>query len=355
MGVHPRQVYSVLDVREVKTTDAKGNRDSYKLIRLMLPWAGCVEWKGACSDTDENFWTEETKGAFSNSDKHDPAAAERPELLSQRFIHDWTKTDDGVFAMRIEDFMTYFNQLTVLRDLAPSYTEFQYNSRFSPSYGALTNKTQEWLQNKQYTFTFSAPLQLECRVNILLEQVDMRMLESRTVQPPYSAKMPQLGLIVLEMSKAMDEVKHYEPSKRVIYIRPQGRRHIQASFMAGQKRYCVIPCTEKKGWDGLEYKLTLQFGAKEGPDYITHGSKYKDAMAPTQIPDAKVIKAYEKKYSNKTTRAYLTPFALDEQLNKRDGKRPKLNSEAARDSMIENVRMLLASETIFEDEAVGMF
>lgn len=109
MGVHPRQFYSILDLREVKTTDAKGNRNNYKLIRLMLPWAGCVEWKGTCSDFDENFWTKEVKEAFSSADKMDPAAAERPDLLGQRFIHDWTKQDDGVFAMRLEDFMRFFN------------------------------------------------------------------------------------------------------------------------------------------------------------------------------------------------------------------------------------------------------
>ena len=124
LGVHPRQFYSILDVREVKTTDATGTRNVYKLVRLMLPWAGCVEWKGTCSDFDENFWTKDTKETFSAADKLDKAAAERPDLLSQRFVHDWTATDDGIFAMQIEDFMKFFSQIMVLRDLSPVYTEF---------------------------------------------------------------------------------------------------------------------------------------------------------------------------------------------------------------------------------------
>lgn len=107
------------------------------------------------------------------------------------------------------------------------------------------------------------------------------MHESQTVQPPYSEKMPQMGLIVLEMSSKLEQLVHYEPSKRVLYIRPQGRRIIQASFLAEHKRYCVIPCTEKKGWDGLAYKLTMQFGADQGPSYITHGTKYEKLLAPT--------------------------------------------------------------------------
>ena len=217
----------------------------------MDPWAGSVEWKGACSDYDEAFWTQEAKDAFSNHDKHDPAAAERQDLLGQRFIHQWSKRDDGIFAMTIEDFMRYFTHLTVLRSLAPNFYEVQYFAAFQPSHGTLSSSSTDWLKNKQFTFTFTDPLQKSCRVNILLEQSDMRMLESTEVQPPYSSKMPKIGIVIIEMSKSLQEAKHYEPSKRVRYIRPQGSRHIQASFEAEHKRYAVIPVTAEKGNDGL--------------------------------------------------------------------------------------------------------
>ena len=61
MGVHPRQFYSVLDLREVAVKNSKGVMEETQLIRLMDPWAGSVEWQGACSDFDEDFWTKEAK------------------------------------------------------------------------------------------------------------------------------------------------------------------------------------------------------------------------------------------------------------------------------------------------------
>lgn len=89
----------------------------------------------------------------------------------------------------------------------------------------------------------------------------MRMLESWEQHPPYSEKMPKIGLVILEMPKAktMDSVTHYEPSKRVRYIRPQGTRHVQASFIAEHRRYAIIPVTAEKEEDGAQYKLTMQF------------------------------------------------------------------------------------------------
>ena len=48
----------------------------------------------------------------------------------------------------------------------------------------------------------------------------------------------------------------------------------------------------------------------------------------------------------------LTPFTLDYWINNREKKLAK--GDAMRDSIVENVRVLLQSEKIFEDEAVGM-
>ena len=81
----------------------------------------------------------------------------------------------------------------------------------------------------------------------------MRMLESWEVHPPYSQKMPKIGLVILEMPKAktIDRVTHYEPSQRVRYIRPQGVRHVQASFIAEHRRYAVIPVTDEAGVEGI--------------------------------------------------------------------------------------------------------
>jgi len=147
-------VYSILDAREITVPDPhdksnRGNLVQYKLVRLKDPWAGSEEWKGFCSDYDEEFWTKEAKAAFSKRDQADEEAAESSEVLSQRCLHSWANKSDGVFAMKLEDFMQHFNHLTICHHGEDHrYFERSYFYQFSPSYGALSSKTQEWLQNR---------------------------------------------------------------------------------------------------------------------------------------------------------------------------------------------------------------
>ena len=63
-GIHPRYMYSVLDVREIPAPDENGAMGKCYLVRLKDPWANSAEWKGACSDFDTDFWTEPIKAAF---------------------------------------------------------------------------------------------------------------------------------------------------------------------------------------------------------------------------------------------------------------------------------------------------
>lgn len=136
-------MYSVLDTREIVLTDKAGTLVPYKLVRLRDPWAGSVEWKGPCSDTDDEFWTTKAKEAFSKKDEPDEEALENGEFMSQRRMHIWGNKTDGVFAMLLEDFMQYFNFLTICRHCEDHrYFEQTYFYRFEPSYGALSSKTQ---------------------------------------------------------------------------------------------------------------------------------------------------------------------------------------------------------------------
>lgn len=57
IGIHPRQLYSILDIRTIEFKDKANTVRSEKLVRLLDPWAGSVEWQGPCSDYDQTFWT----------------------------------------------------------------------------------------------------------------------------------------------------------------------------------------------------------------------------------------------------------------------------------------------------------
>ena len=40
MGIHPRYMYSILDVRDIMAPDENGKTDKCYIIRLKDPWAG---------------------------------------------------------------------------------------------------------------------------------------------------------------------------------------------------------------------------------------------------------------------------------------------------------------------------
>lgn len=64
MGIHARYMYSVLDTREVMTDVGNGKFEKQLLVRLKDPWGNSNEWKGACSDFDKAFWTDDVKARF---------------------------------------------------------------------------------------------------------------------------------------------------------------------------------------------------------------------------------------------------------------------------------------------------
>lgn len=120
-GIHERYMYSVLDAREIVAPDEKGVKGKCQLIRLKDPWANSSEWKGACSDFDTAFWDEAIKSAFNSRNSFDEEAAEDTETLNQRFVHEWDNLNDGVFVMRVQDFMRNFNHLTIARPIGPNW------------------------------------------------------------------------------------------------------------------------------------------------------------------------------------------------------------------------------------------
>ena len=66
----------------------------------------------------------------------------------------------------------------------------------------MTTKSREWLDNNQHIFVFDNPEVKSTRVNVKLEQGDIRMLNPDEHHPPYNEKRTKMGFVILEMSKA---------------------------------------------------------------------------------------------------------------------------------------------------------
>ena len=159
--------------------------------------------------------------------------------------------------MKIADFMKYFNQLTICRGLAKTWYEARYQESFKPSQGPMSTKTREWLDNNQYIFTFDNPEVKTARVNVKLEQADIRMLEPKKHQPPYTEKRMKIGFAILGMGKAQDKVVSFEPKRLLKIMKPQGTRIQTCSFAAETgKKYAIVPFTGQKGEEG-SYTLTF--------------------------------------------------------------------------------------------------
>ena len=104
-------MYSILDVRTVMVSDpgSRSKPQEVNLIRLQNPWNDAQEWTGKCNDMDP-FWTDENKQKFI-----DAYEDMRTDGGNSRFIHTFNM-DDGIFMMRVEDFLEYFTSVIVCRD-----------------------------------------------------------------------------------------------------------------------------------------------------------------------------------------------------------------------------------------------
>lgn len=147
------------------------------------------------------------------------------------------------------------------------------------------------------------------------------------------------------MSKQLDVIKHYEPQKLVRYIKPQATRHVSLSFNAELKKYAIIPVTASKG-DECSYTLKLQFRSLK--KHVNLDNAYKTSSIVSQSPTPEEMKKFSA--ANDHVKQIKTPFNVDSYINTRDANKIGKN----KDSITENVRLVMNQDLAFEDEAIGM-
>ena len=101
---------------------------------------------------------------------------------NERYLHRWN-AEDGIFVMKIEDFIEMFNAVIVVRDFPDNCFGVKFEDEWGPSFGFPHPKNPNWLNNKQYIFTFENPLLKEIKVTAVLSQSDPRFISS--LHPPY--------------------------------------------------------------------------------------------------------------------------------------------------------------------------
>lgn len=81
------------------------------------------------------------------------------------------------------------------------------------------------------------------RVNIKLEQEDIRMTNGGDLFPPFTQKRMKIGFVIIEMSKQQDTINHFEAKKLIKVVKPQPVRHCSAFFEASNGKFCILPFT----------------------------------------------------------------------------------------------------------------
>lgn len=207
-----------------------------RLVRIKNPWANSQEWNGPFNDNDVQAWTKEVKASFNEKNMLDGYTE------NERYIHRWN-VEDGIFAMKIEDFVEMFNAVIVVRDFPDTCFGVKFEDEWAPSHGFPHPKNMNWLQNKQYVFTYENPLAKEIKVSMTLTQNDPRFVP--ILHPPYKEHRVHMGFIVMKMTKIEDKVKYYDASKKIIIVKPANARTVTANFTLLQGgKYCIMPLTK---------------------------------------------------------------------------------------------------------------
>ena len=116
------------------------------------------------------------------------------------------------------------------------------------------------------------------------------MRQDADLRPPFNEKRIKIGLIVIEMAKAVDSVNHFEPKKLVKNIKPGPVRQLSTSFAAENKKYCIIPYTAIKG-DTNQSRLTLSFQSVE--KHIKFGKAFAQSRILTHEPSSDSLKKFK--------------------------------------------------------------
>ena len=194
-GLQPHHMYSILDVRSVMVSDPgqRSKPQEVNLIRLQNPWNDAQEWNGKYNDMD-TFWTEEIKQKFL-----DAYEEMRTDDGNSRFLHGWYM-NDGIFAMRLEDFLDYFTQIIVCRDWTEQFFGIEYEQPWKLQKSYLSTKSKTILQDRQFIFTQEAkgnPVPIQ--ITAIMTQEDPRL--NQTFGAPYKDHRADIGMIVIDMGK----------------------------------------------------------------------------------------------------------------------------------------------------------
>ena len=182
-----------------------------------------------------------------------------------RFMHAF-HVDDGIFCMRVEDFLDYFTSIIAVRDFDRKVHGYEYEQPWKLQKSFLATRTKEIMQDQQFIFTQEDTHNpTPVKVTAILTQQDPRLNQSYGA--PYSDQRANIGLLVMGMGKSInvrenEKVANYDPNKEIVQRATRPFRTIVVQFGVLPGKYSVIPLVQNLSDPGQSrYTLRLYFNA----------------------------------------------------------------------------------------------
>jgi hypothetical protein len=150
-------------------------------------------------------------------------------LQGSRFAHAWFK-NDGIFFMRVEDFLTYFNQLVVCRPFPENHFGIEFSAVWRPTESFLPKKSL--MNDRQYVLTYDN-VQQPVKVTAILTQDDPRL--NQDLASEYKNHRTEMGLLIMNMGKGTvvqknQRVTAYDANRQIALQLPRPVRTTVVQF-----------------------------------------------------------------------------------------------------------------------------
>lgn len=242
IGLISGHAYSIQEVFEID--DENGRK--VRLLRIRNPWGkgNPVEWNGAWSDGSEEL--------FDHLDAINKKILEINDEGEAELIK-MDNTEDGTFLMCYEDYLTYWNRMSICYDFTSDYTGIRYDTSWEESNAGGTpyNNTQDqleaWLTNEQYMIDIDRKDGKKTHVFISLGQNDGRLISSGDNLYPFPQYTNPVILIVMRMEPSERKVTRFDGSRIVKMSSIKEYREISLNLELPNGKYAIIPSTQNMG------------------------------------------------------------------------------------------------------------
>ena len=289
----------------------------------------------------------------------------RTDEGNPRFMHAW-KQNDGIFCMRVEDFLEYFTQIVVCRDFTGQFHGVEYDQPWKLQDSFLATRSKPLKQDRQFLFSQTRTASAEpVNVTAIMTQQDPRL--DQTTGAPYDKHRISIGMLVMEVGnrnsvKEGGQVCSFEPNKEKAQKQPKPFRTIVVQFAVPPGKYAVIPLVLNcPNPEASRYSLRLYFDCQQDAIKLHSNEpvrtvlQYMADRGPARNPNFAADEGSHISVARDAfARKVMTPYSLDGIINSLDlKKKKKVSASTIEMTIATNKKNFETKNMFYEDNAMG--